>query len=74
MQYEFKEIKAAIDLDKNAANIGWIALFKSPGKRRRIRIIFALAFFSQWSGTGLVYVISICFSTYGRHKLMSYLL
>ena len=64
MQYEFEEIKAAIDFDKNvASNIGWTALFKTPGNRRRMRIIAALAFISQWSGNGLVYVthlISAC--------------
>jgi len=55
VQYEFEEIKTAIDFDKNvASNIGWIALFKTPGNRRRMRIIVALAFFSQWSGNGLV--------------------
>ena len=58
VQYEFEEIKAAIDFDKNvASNIGWMSLFKTSGNRRRMRIIFALAFFSQWSGNGLVYVI-----------------
>ena len=55
VQYEFKQIKAAIDFDKNvASNIGWASLFKTPGNRRRMRIIVALAFFSQWSGNGLV--------------------
>ena len=55
VQYEFEEIKAAIDFDKNvASNIGWTALFKTPGNRRRLRIIVGLAFFSQWSGNGLV--------------------
>ena len=55
VQFEFEEIKAAIDFDKNvASNIGWLALFKTPGNRRRVRIILGLAFFSQWSGNGLV--------------------
>lgn len=55
VQYEFEEIKAAIALDRDvAANVGWSALFATPGNRRRMRIIIALAFFSQWSGNGLV--------------------
>ena len=55
VQYEFEEIKAAINFDKNvASNIGWTALVKTPGNRRRMRIIVALSFFSQWSGNGLV--------------------
>lgn len=55
VQYEFEEIKAAIALDRAvAANVGWSALLATPGNRRRMRIIIALAFFSQWSGNGLV--------------------
>lgn len=57
VEYEFEEIKAAIKFDREvASNIGWLSLFKTPGNRKRMRIIFALAFFSQWSGNGLVYV------------------
>jgi hypothetical protein len=37
-----------------AANVGWKSLFTTPGNRKRMRIIIALAFFSQWSGNGLV--------------------
>ncbi|TFK67867.1 hexose transporter [Pluteus cervinus] len=55
VKYEFEEIKAAIDFDRTvAANVGWKALFTTPGNRKRMRIIIAIAFFSQWSGNGLV--------------------
>jgi sugar porter (SP) family MFS transporter len=55
VRYEFEEIKAAIEFDRTvAANVGWKSLFKTPGNRKRMRIIIALAFFSQWSGNGLV--------------------
>jgi len=55
VQYEFEEIKAAIALDREvAASVGWTTLFRTPGNRRRMRIIIAIAFFSQWSGNGLV--------------------
>lgn len=55
VKYEFEEIKAAIEFDRTvAANVGWKALFTSVGNRKRMRIIIALAFFSQWSGNGLV--------------------
>ena len=58
VQYEFEEIKAAIEFDSNvSSNIGWTALFKTPGNRRRMRIICALAFFAEWSGNGLGYVL-----------------
>ncbi|KAG8997888.1 hypothetical protein FRB94_007391 [Tulasnella sp. JGI-2019a] len=55
VQFEYNEIKEAIALDRAAAEqVSWGDLFKTPGNRRRMRIIIALAFFSQWSGNGLV--------------------
>ncbi|THH11414.1 hypothetical protein EW145_g647 [Phellinidium pouzarii] len=55
VQYEFEEIKAAIDLERTvASNVGWKSLFTKKGNRKRLRIIVAIAFFSQWSGNGLV--------------------
>jgi len=51
--YEFEEIKCAIAKEEREA-VGWMSLIKTPGNRRRLRIIVALAFFSQWSGNGLV--------------------
>ncbi|KAF8172224.1 hexose transporter [Mycena galopus ATCC 62051] len=55
VQYEFQEIKAAIDFDRTvAANIGWKSFLSSTGNLKRVRIIVAIAFFSQWSGNGLV--------------------
>ncbi|KAH6906806.1 hexose transporter [Coprinopsis sp. MPI-PUGE-AT-0042] len=54
VRYEYDEIKAMIDRDREIAHtIGWKTLFATPGNRRRMRIIIALAFFSQWSGNGL---------------------
>ncbi|KAI0061817.1 hexose transporter [Artomyces pyxidatus] len=53
--YEFEEIRAAIDFDRTSGkNVGWKAFFTSAGNRRRLRIILALGWFSQWSGNGLV--------------------
>ncbi|KAH0828103.1 hypothetical protein J3R83DRAFT_3763 [Lanmaoa asiatica] len=53
--YEFKEIKEAIKLNREvSAIVGWTSLFKTVGNRKRVRIITALAFFSQWSGNGLI--------------------
>ena len=34
--------------------MGWKSLFQTPGNRRRMLIIVAIAWFSQWSGNGLV--------------------
>ncbi|KAI0744334.1 general substrate transporter [Daedaleopsis nitida] len=55
VEYEFEEIRAAIKFDKEvAANVGWLSLIRSPGNRRRLRIMIAIAFFSQWSGNNLI--------------------
>ena len=54
VRYEFEEIKAAIEFDRTvASNIGWKSLVTKPGNLKRMRIIVAIAFFSQWSGNGL---------------------
>jgi len=67
VQYEMKEIKNALEYDRNiAANVGWKALFSTPGNRKRMRICIALAFFSQWSGNGLVsYYLNKVFDSIG---------
>jgi len=67
VQYEFDEIKAAIDFDRTvASNVGYKSLFTTPGNRKRMRIIIALAFFSQWSGNGLVsYYLNKVFDSIG---------
>ncbi|KZT65322.1 general substrate transporter [Daedalea quercina L-15889] len=67
VQYEFEEIRAAINLDReNAVNVGWTALFKTPGNRKRIMLIVAIAWFSQWSGNGLVsFYLNKVFDTIG---------
>ncbi|EJT99118.1 hexose transporter [Dacryopinax primogenitus] len=55
VQFEFNEIREAIELDARVAQqVGWRTLFSTPGNRRRLRIFLALAFFSQWAGNGLV--------------------
>lgn len=65
--YEFEEIKSAIELDRTvASNVGWKSLISTPGNRKRLRIIVAIAFFSQWSGNGLVsYYLSSVFKQIG---------
>ncbi|CDO68657.1 hypothetical protein BN946_scf184790.g6 [Trametes cinnabarina] len=67
VQYEFEEIKAAIKLDQETQkNVGWKALFATKGNRRRMLIIMAIAWFSQWSGNGLVsYYLNKVFDTIG---------
>ncbi|EMD31323.1 hypothetical protein CERSUDRAFT_119885 [Gelatoporia subvermispora B] len=53
--FEMAQIRHALKLEKEAAaSASWMSLFATPGNRRRMTIIFALALFSQWSGNGLV--------------------
>ncbi|EPQ52118.1 hexose transporter [Gloeophyllum trabeum ATCC 11539] len=67
VQYEYEEIRAAIEFDRTvAANVGWKSFLTTPGNRKRVRIIVAIAFFSQWSGNGLVsYYLNKVFDTIG---------
>jgi hypothetical protein len=48
VQLEYNEIVAAIKMDQEADRTGWLDLFKTPGNRKRIGIITAIGFFSQW--------------------------
>ncbi len=53
--FEYEEIKAALALEAEAKGASsWKALFTTRGNLRRMRIIIAIAFFSQWSGNGVV--------------------
>ncbi|KZV72830.1 hexose transporter [Peniophora sp. CONT] len=55
IEFEMEEIMTAVRLDREVSkNVGWLSLFRTPGNRRRMRIIIAIAIFSQWSGNGLV--------------------
>jgi hypothetical protein len=67
VQYEYEEIRAAIDLDRAVvASVGWKSLIKTPGNRKRLTLIVAIAWFSQWSGNGLVsYYLKAVFETVG---------
>ena len=60
-KFEFDECKAAIQLEREMdKSASWASLFKGRGNLKRMRIIIAIAFFSQWSGNGLVsyYLVS----------------
>ncbi|KAJ7275720.1 hexose transporter [Mycena rebaudengoi] len=67
VRYEFEEIKAALEFDRTvAANIGWKSFLSSAGNRKRVRIIVAIAFFSQWSANGLVsYYLNLILTSVG---------
>ncbi|OCH94384.1 general substrate transporter [Obba rivulosa] len=53
--FEMAQIRYALKLEKETAtSTSFMSLFATPGNRKRMTIIFALALFSQWSGNGLV--------------------
>ena len=55
IEFEYQEIKEALRLEKEAKNSStYLSLFKTKGNLKRMRVIIALAFFSQWSGNGIV--------------------
>jgi len=75
VQFEYKEITTAIAEEKIMNKTGWLELVKTPGNRRRMRIIVAIAFFSQWSGNGLVsYYLNQVFKTIGITNAVEQLL
>ena len=67
VHFEYNEIKEALRLEKEAnATSSYKSLFTSRGNLRRMRIIIAIAFFSQWSGNGIVsYYLNIVFTGVG---------
>ncbi|KAL5525808.1 hypothetical protein ACEPAG_7145 [Sanghuangporus baumii] len=53
--FEMAQIRHALKLEKEfAQTTNWLGLLTTPGNRKRMRIIIAIALFSQWSGNGLV--------------------
>ncbi|KAF8757589.1 Transporter [Rhizoctonia solani] len=53
VKFEYQEIKNALAAESQRGS-AWIDLFRTAGNRRRMRIILAIALFSQWSGSGLI--------------------
>lgn len=48
------------------SDVGWKALYSTPGNRKRMIIAIAIGWFSQWSGNGLVsYYLNKVFDTIG---------
>ncbi|RDB26139.1 Lactose permease [Hypsizygus marmoreus] len=53
--FEIAQIRHAIRLEEEISkSTSFRSLFASPGNRKRMRLIIAIAVFSQWSGNGLV--------------------
>lgn len=55
--YEMNEIETSLANERGSAT-SWRTLVATPGNRKRMRVILGIAFFSQWSGNGLVSSVS----------------
>jgi hypothetical protein len=53
VQFEMNEIQTSLELERHTS-VSWASLIQTPGNRKRMRVILGIAFFSQWSGNGLV--------------------
>lgn len=55
IEFEYNEIKEAIAAEEEAKKaVSFLQLFSNRANLRRMRIIIAIGFFSQWSGNGLI--------------------
>lgn len=65
--FEYSDIQEALRIEKEAAKgTTYLSLFKGRGNLRRMRVIIAIAFFSQWSGNGIVsYYLNIALNGIG---------
>ncbi|KIM27467.1 hypothetical protein M408DRAFT_329932 [Serendipita vermifera MAFF 305830] len=53
--FTYGQIREALSIERDVSKASsYASLFKTPGNRRRMRIVLAIGFFSQWSGNGLV--------------------
>lgn len=53
--FTYGQIREALSIERDVSkSSSYLQLFKTPGNRRRMRIVLAIGFFSQWSGNGLV--------------------
>ncbi|RXW25548.1 hypothetical protein EST38_g311 [Candolleomyces aberdarensis] len=53
--FEMAQIRHAIRLEERVnESTTYLSLFRTPGNRKRMMLIMAIAVFSQWSGNGLV--------------------
>lgn len=64
---EMEEIRAALRLERETTeSSSYMAFFRTPGNRRRLLIVLAVGFFSQWSGNGLIsYYLTLILNSIG---------
>ncbi|KAG8843624.1 hypothetical protein FRB91_003237 [Serendipita sp. 411] len=65
--FTYGQIREALSIEREiSSTTSYLTLFKTPGNRRRMRIVLAIGFFSQWAGNGLVsYYIGDVFAGVG---------
>jgi hypothetical protein len=54
VQFEMREIKAAVEIEKVGDQSSWLSFFKNPGNRRRFLVIILLGIVTQWAGNGII--------------------
>lgn len=70
--FTYGQIREALSIERDVSkSSSYVTLFKTVGNRRRMRIVLAIGFFSQWSGNGLVsyyvsnlYYVLVCTSAH----------
>ncbi|CAK5268420.1 unnamed protein product [Mycena citricolor] len=66
VQFEVAQIRHALRVQEDIDRGTYWSLLTTPGNRKRMRIILAIAVFSQWSGNGLVsYYINLVLNGVG---------
>ncbi|KAN0120675.1 general substrate transporter [Russula decolorans] len=55
VRYEVAQIQSNLRMEQEIKkNASFATLFATPGNKKRMRIVLGIAFFSQWSGNGLL--------------------
>jgi hypothetical protein len=54
VQFEMREIRAAVEMEKVGDQSSWLSFFKTPGNRRRFLVIILLGTVTQWAGNGII--------------------
>jgi MFS family permease len=54
VQYEYREICHAIDMEKETRNSHYSDFFKTPGNRRRLLVLITMGTGSNWVGNGII--------------------
>ncbi|GFZ44381.1 hypothetical protein JCM24511_02103 [Saitozyma sp. JCM 24511] len=54
VQFEMREIKAAVEMEKVGDQSSWLSFFKTPENRRRFLVIILLGTVTQWAGNGVM--------------------